>query len=91
MPEDKLYLAKGSRYVESDPVRGESGGWNYSDRYLVVALNPNQAGNVFLSYLNSRGRSRSWELDQIKELTAEKDVPLEKRIAILGEALHVVR
>jgi hypothetical protein len=58
---------------------------------IIVATNYNEAGTKLISYLNKNTEYTNWHTPVLKLLEAEKDVPLEKRLKILGEVLPVVR
>lgn len=85
MSED-LYLTRAKRYVESDPSRGiEHSSIDSSGEYLIPASSPNDATEQLLAYLKSNTRYRNWESDRVRKLIVGADIPLEKRLEILGE------
>lgn len=89
--EGNLYLVRAKRYVEADPFRGRPESTvEYSQHYLVVDRTPELATNKFLHHLRATGRPRNWKASDIKELSAGSDVPLEKRLEILGEHFTIL-
>jgi len=78
----RLYLTEAIRDEERvlEPTRSWSSG-----KYLVVAADPEEAGGKLLNYLTKNTRYGSWKVTKTKKLTAGADVPLEKRLEILGE------
>ncbi len=89
--EGKLYLARARRYVEADHFRGRpEATMDYSADYLIVDKNEDLATNKLLAHLRAKGRYRNWEKDKTKELSAGSDIPLEKRLEILGEHFKLI-
>ncbi len=89
---DKLYLGRVWRYVESDIVRGIKGS-NYENSgfKVVVASSQEEANSKFSRYLEKNTRFRNWDKTEVKVLTAEQDLPLEKRVEILKEIFEVIK
>jgi len=83
---DRLYLIKAKRFVDADPYRGrEHSGYDYSQNFLVVAPDLGQASAILVQYLERKTRYRNWDRAIFSELKAGADLPLEKRLEILGE------
>lgn len=93
MTDKNLYLGRAEKYVSADTVRGiPSDTTEYSAQYLILAESQQNAGNKLQSYLKTTLpiTGNNWKPLEMQELTAGKDLPLEKRIEILKEVLPVI-
>lgn len=88
---DKLYLARGEVY---HPARShhpeETGGTEFSEYKLVVSEDSENATHKLLSSLHQNS-IYTWRCSDIKELSSGMDLPLEKRVEILGEIFSIIR
>ena len=84
-----LYLSRGWRYIESDPVREVKEGYRKSDYHIVIASSNDEASKKLIEYLKQNTRC-NWSSTELKELTAKKDIPLEDRVEILREIFPII-
>jgi hypothetical protein len=83
---NKIYLTRGSRWIDSDPARGLTNSYtDYSGFYAVIAENEEQANKKFLKHYEDN--FRPWEDPQSEEITSGKLLPLEWRVKIISEVL----
>ena len=87
-----LYIARASRFIETDPARGlfESR-TERSSYHVVTASDGNLAAEKLLTHLKQNTRYSDWGFTEVKELTAGADIPLEKKFEILGEVFPVIK
>ena len=90
--DNKLYLARGSVYVEARAHHPEeSGETNFSEYKLIIAEDSGKATEKILSNLRQNSRYNDWKCSDIKELNSGSDISLEKRVEILGEVFSIIR
>jgi hypothetical protein len=90
--DEKLYLARGSVYIEARAHHPEeSGATNFSEYKLILAEDSEKATEKLLSNLRQNSRYGDWKCSDIKELNSGKDVKLEKRVEILGEIFSILK
>lgn len=89
--DNKLYFARGSVYIGASAHHPEeSGATDFSEYNLIVAEDSEKATEKLLSNLKQNTRYNNWKCSDIKELDCGKDIPLEKRVEILGEVLSII-
>jgi len=87
-----LYLARAMRYFEVDPARGiNESGTDYSGYHIVIASRNTDAGRKLIAHLKQNTRYRNWISTETKKLTEGKDIPLERRVEVLGEVFPVIK
>ena len=83
--EDKLYVGYARRPDFDNPMPG----YRYDGGRVVVAGSKEEAIKKLVDYMKGISKWDNWEVPRtnIKEITAAQDLPLEKRIEILEQAI----
>ena len=89
---ENLYFTRAEKFVSADPLRGRAESrTEYSSYFVVIASGLNEAVEKTLGCLKSNTRSKDWVKSDARKLAAGLDVPLEKRVEILGETLGIIK